>query len=351
MCASGCAKEYHLYTQHSRAVMQPVAASNIKDLSARFESVFCSLLQLNPQYGEKECQNYFYPHYRSASKPIPWSNASIQKSILYVVIPGILGECIIKEVAPFEYAIPIIESKYPNVKFETLNGVSGRASSGNNAKTIEREIRRLDTSKYDRVVVIGYSKGTTDFLHYLRDYYNPVISRIDAFVSIAGVVNGTAIADSAGHLSDKLVGKLPIKECQTVDESGIRSLSLKKQFKWLGEASHIFQLDLPMYSLVTSSPKKNTSLIFQAFHQYLSKAGGINDGQVNAIHQILPSSKVLGYMNADHWAVILPFSRKTPDALGSLNKFIKRLATKNNFPREVLLESIVRITSSDLSEH
>ena len=57
---------------------------------------------------------------------------------------------------------------------------------------------------------------------------------------------------------------------------------------------------------------------------------------------MLPGSRLLGYANADHWAVALPFNRSTrPDALP--------LALGNAYPREVLGESILLYVEEVLS--
>jgi len=51
---------------------------------------------------------------------------------------------------------------------------------------------------------------------------------------------------------------------------------------------------------------------------------------------------LMGYLNADHWAIAVPFNRSHPFIS---SKFID----KNLFPREVLLEAIVRYVEEDLN--
>ena len=60
-----------------------------------------------------------------------------------------------------------------------------------------------------------------------------------------------------------------------------------------------------------------------------------NDSQVVFHDSLVPGGTLLGYLNADHWAVAMPFNRDHP-TLSSM--FI----TRNAFPREVLLEAIAR---------
>ena len=50
---------------------------------------------------------------------------------------------------------------------------------------------------------------------------------------------------------------------------------------------------------------------------------------------------MLGYLNADHWAIALPLARNVP-GLRLL------LAGHNDYPREILLEAIVRSVEEQL---
>jgi hypothetical protein len=55
----------------------------------------------------------------------------------------------------------------------------------------------------------------------------------------------------------------------------------------------------------------------------------------------MPGATLLGYVRGDHWAIALPFSR-TSSALEAM------LIERNAFPREVLLEAIVRRVEESL---
>lgn len=336
---SACSKVSYRYTEEHPTITQPLSLSNINDRSDEFASLFCMLSSAD------NCHDFFYYPLELEGEIVP---PSIPPKMKIVIVPGIFGECIMKEVPPFEFAIPEIEEKYIQVSISIASGVSGRASSSFNSARIKDYLNELDLQPDEKLVVIGYSKGVTDFLHYMKEHYPTANHKIDAFVSIAGVVNGTAIADKAGYNGSKLTGKLPIVDCPTQDESGIQSLSLISQFKWLTRNQNIFDQDVKNYSIVTSSTRENTSLVFIPFYKYLWKAGGANDGQVNVTNQVLPKSDVLGYFNSDHWAIILPFDENPNSNLGVVNKIVKRLATKNKFPRIALLEAIVLFVGRDI---
>jgi hypothetical protein len=57
--------------------------------------------------------------------------------------------------------------------------------------------------------------------------------------------------------------------------------------------------------------------------------------------QVIPGGTLLGYLNADHWAIGVPIARSRPTAAALL-------VDKNAFPREILLEALLRYIEEDL---
>ena len=66
-----------------------------------------------------------------------------------------------------------------------------------------------------------------------------------------------------------------------------------------------------------------------------------NDGNVLFYDQIIPRGTLLGFANADHWAVALPFDEDMPAA--------SLLVTRNEYPRELLIEAAVRFVEEALA--
>jgi hypothetical protein len=66
-----------------------------------------------------------------------------------------------------------------------------------------------------------------------------------------------------------------------------------------------------------------------------------NDSQLVFYDQVIPGSTLLGFFNADHWAMSVPIARhhRVSQAL---------FADKNAFPREIALEAILRYIEEDL---
>jgi hypothetical protein len=79
------------------------------------------------------------------------------------------------------------------------------------------------------------------------------------------------------------------------------------------------------------------------FYQQLAYVDPRNDGQVIFFDAIIPAGTLLGFLRADHWALAMPFSRN----LGAL-PFRATLVDHNAFPREVLLETLVRFVEEEL---
>jgi hypothetical protein len=73
----------------------------------------------------------------------------------------------------------------------------------------------------------------------------------------------------------------------------------------------------------------------------MSLIDGRNDSQVLSYDEIIPGSTLMGYANADHWALALPIAR-THSTVGSL------FVTQNAYPREALTEALLRFIEEDL---
>jgi hypothetical protein len=74
----------------------------------------------------------------------------------------------------------------------------------------------------------------------------------------------------------------------------------------------------------------------------LARIDARNDSQVIFYDQVVPGSTLLGYLNADHWAVAVPINR-THTTIASM------FVTQNAYPREALLEAVLRFVEEDLS--
>lgn len=102
------------------------------------------------------------------------------------------------------------------------------------------------------------------------------------------------------------------------------------------------RLEFACIALVTLPDRDCISEALIATHRKLARIDPRNDGQVIYSDQIVPGRTLLGFLNADHWAVVLPIDR-SHRVLGST------FVNHNDYPREALLESLLRYVEGDLA--
>ena len=96
------------------------------------------------------------------------------------------------------------------------------------------------------------------------------------------------------------------------------------------------------YSLVTLPTPDRVSRVIEKSYKRLGEIDWRNDSQVVYSDQILHGSTLVGFLNADHWAVAVPVSRSHPT-------IAKTLVDKNDYPREAMLEALLRFVEEDLA--
>jgi hypothetical protein len=190
----------------------------------------------------------------------------------------------------------------------------------------------------EKLVFIGYSKGATDVLEAIVRY--PELSRrTAAVVTLAGVISGTPIADDVPEVLKKLADLVFEGKCPPGEGRAFDSLSRHERLKWL--SANRLPDTVRYYSLAAFTDRENISLILRPSYDRLSLVDPLNDSQVVFHDALVPGGVLLGYLNADHWAVAMPFNREHPTLAGTL-------VTRNAFPREVLLEAIARFVEESL---
>jgi hypothetical protein len=171
--------------------------------------------------------------------------------------------------------------------------------------------------------------------------YPEIAPRVAAMVSVAGAVNGSPLAEDAPEALIGLLEHLPGTRCNPGDYEVIGSLLRTQRLAWR-TASRLPD-DIRYYSVAAFAEPARVSAILQDPHDDLSLIDPRNDSQVLFYDQIVPHSVLLGYANGDHWAVTLDIARENP-TLAAL------FVTQNEYPRELLLEAIVKQVEEDLAD-
>jgi len=218
--------------------------------------------------------------------------------------------------------------------------VDGLSSSANSARQIRETIMAMPAQEGQaRLVLFGYSKGAPDILEAITSYPE-IRPRVAAVVSIAGAVGGSPLANDAEESQLALLRHWPDAKCSPGDGGAIESLRPGVRKTWL--AQHPLPADVPYYSLVTFPQPERISAILKSGYNKLSQVDARNDSQVLFYDQVIPGSSLLGYINADHWALAVPIARSHA-LLGST------LVNHNDYPREALLEAMLRFVEEDLA--
>ena len=319
-------------------ILTPTHNAGIRDGRARFREIYCAVQE---DHGDRfpdnfPCQKVLHRlsgESGPSKKPVHLGRARLPLRVL--VIPGTLAECVQDTLSPLPYARAHLEEH----GYKTgLIMVGGRTSSTFNATQIRDFLANLNSPPSERIVLVGYSKGTTDALEAVVNHPE-VAQRVSAIVSFAGVVGGSPLADSLPAFEEKLITNLHIPACPEGDAGVVKSLRRTTRLAWLAE--HILPPSVQYYSIAAFAEREQISSMIQGGYDKLATIDPRNDSQMIFFDALIPGSTLLGYVNGDHWAIAMPISRDMPLVADTL-------IDRNAFPREVLLESIIRFVEESL---
>ena len=318
----------------------PVTQAGIQDKRARFREIFCAVLEAHghdlPDY--RPCKDALTPVGVEPSaglgRPVPLESS--KRHLTAALVPGIGWDCF----APWLNASNTAGAHAQRYGYDgILIPVDALSGTQHNARQIRDAIMAMpQESGLPRIVLIGYSKGAPDIFEALVTYPE-LRPRIAAVVSAAGPVGGSPLANDAEQYHADLLQYFPKATCKPGDGGGVESLRPSIRKAWLAE--HPLPREIPYYSLVALPHPDRISSVLDSSYRKLSRVDARNDSQVIFYDAIVPGSTLLGYLNADHWAVAVPIARTHP-TVGAW------FVTENAYPREALLEAILRFVEEDL---
>jgi hypothetical protein len=217
--------------------------------------------------------------------------------------------------------------------------VEGLSSSARNAAFVRDAILALPEG-HGPLVLIGYSKGANDILEALVRY-PAAAERVSAVVAYAGAVRGSPLASEFSPETFNRIRHLPGADC--VEGDGKALESLQPELRAARLAAQPLPAHIRYYSVVGfPEPDRVSAGLRHSWKKLGRLRDARNDSQLVFYDQIIPGSTVLAFANADHWAMAVPVARHH-DAASLL------YATDNDFPREVMLEAILRTIDADLA--
>lgn len=321
------------------SVLAPAQTVGVVDGRGRFREIFNDILRLRgaslpdampPGAGD--------PLWRLAREPGPTGRpvpAGLSRAGLTIgLVPGLLAECVAEKSRVFEDARANLEAQgYATASIQT----GGRLGSARNARIIRDAVLAMPPET--RLVLVTHSKGAVDAMEALASFPE-LAGRVLALVAVSGAVNGSPVADAVPGSLARFVEEMRLATCPPGEGmEAVESLRRRVRLDWL--AAHRLPQATACYSLPAFARRENISAVLKPFHDILSASDPLNDSLVLCSDAVIPGSTLLGYPNADHLAVAMPFAEKNPLLAATL-------ITRNHYPRAVLLEAVARFVEEDL---
>lgn len=307
-----------------------------EDRRARFRALFDAL---NRHHGERfatwqstEQALHPAPSEGVGLAPVPFLGPA-RLPLRLLIVPGLGGACFARLTHPLACARTHLATLgYPSelVELEALS------SCRRNAALLAAAVQQRDGA--EPLVLLGYSKGAVDILEML-DGHPEAARRIAAVVSLSGAISGSSLSRQVPTWLLDLLRFVPGARCVRGDLGALASMRPALRKAWL-EAWRP-PGGLHVYSILSFAGAERISAILRPGHRRLTRIDPRNDGQMLHDDQIIPGSRLLACLDADHWAVALPIAADHP-------WLARLLVTRNAFPREILLEAVMRTIEDDL---
>lgn len=223
-------------------------------------------------------------------------------------VPGLFADCVEKWVTPFADAITDLHVS----GFETIVlRIAGRAGAEQNAARLALDLTALPQDG-KRLIVFAYSKGLPDVMDMLVRHPE-TRPQIAAVVSFAGAFNGSPLADELRGVYARFISRLPLDGCAAGTGAELETLrpGVRRAW-WRAHQVEMRDARVPFFSLVGAPRPDRVSPMLRLIHKTLAKRDANNDGQLLASDAVVPGSGLLGYVNADHWAMAIPISKQLP---------------------------------------
>ncbi len=213
--------------------------------------------------------------------------------------------------------------------------VAGRGTSAANAERLARQMAALPDDPRP-LIVFAHSKGLPDLLE-LVARHPAKAHHIAAIVSVAGAVQGSLLADELRSEYRVLLSSLPLL-CEAGTGEEIDDVRRDVRLEWWRQ--HRTSISVPVFSLVTMPrPDRLTPFMASTYHR-LASIDPLNDGMLFWYDQIVPGSHLLGFVNADHFAIVQSTRHDLP-IMGVLFR-------DDHVPRTLLVEAAIEVVDNVL---
>jgi hypothetical protein len=306
----------------------PIGAK-VVDSSGPFAETFCATL---PHIGNgpwDTCGTYL----DAQVTPPPPVSSSITTPLKVMIVGGAFSECFESE---------RIHVYGPSIEHLKTHGVVVGPVKIGGTETPEENARRIATYLRENpgdYIAIGHSKGAVDLMTAVMTT-KEAPQQIKALVSVTGAIAGTRLADlgsTIGIAGFRSALRRSGIRCDIEDHGGIASLRREVRYRALRNWKP--PQTLRTYSLAAVSTLEKTSKPLHTMWKTNALYSIDQDSHIIMEEAVIPGSEFLGVATRDHWAVALPMSEhpKTKDKVD-----------QNRFPRDALLEAIVRYVAAKM---
>lgn len=308
------------------------------DGRSRFREIFCGQASRGAAPSPTDCDGLLWRLIDEPTAPAATHGHEPALPVGYriFVVTGALGDCHYDDLVPFGQQIARLADD--GLRIEVIT-VGGRSSAEHNAAQIADTLRGAGLRDGERVILLGYSKGAVDILQFLVD--EPALARsVAAVVSVAGPIYGSPLADKGAWWYRHFLRNAFAGTCDPGDGGVIDSLRPAERSAWM--QSHPLPANVKHFSIAAFTTEAHLSRGLKLTWEMLGGPARRNDGQVAASDAIIPSSVLLGFVNADHWDVALPLERRFP-----------RLAARpdgRQFPRDALFDALLMYVAESLQD-
>ncbi len=311
-------------------VLATLSDAGVRDLRPAYRRAVCSRLPPEaPACGDVLLR---LPGEGEAVEPAPQLDLATRYRIAFV--PGLFGECLERIAKPFEDARRALREQ--GFVADYLR-VHGRGTAAANAGLIAKYVDALGADS-GALVVFAYSKGLPDMLEFLLRHPDKA-KRVAAIVSVAGAANGTPLADRMQTAYRAVAAGFPFADCAAGNGDEIDDLRRDVRLEWWRRNRSA--VIVPVFTLVAAPRPDRISPGTRGTYRLLAQIDPRNDGKMIWYDQIVPGSYLLGYVNADHWAVAVPVAEDLP-ALS----FVFR----DDVPRAVLVRAAIEVVAATLED-
>ncbi|TXS89620.1 hypothetical protein [Parahaliea aestuarii] len=216
--------------------------------------------------------------------------------------------------------------------------IESRSGDRRNARLIATALDAQPPRPGQQTVLLGYSKGAVDILRFLADYPQ-LAAEVDAVVSVAGPVNGSAVAAKGAWAYDTFLSSALAGRCDPGDGKVVDSLLPVTRRQWLAE--NPLPPHIRYFTLLGFTTSEHLARGLRPSWRLLARDNRHNDGQVLPEEAMLPGSTLLAYLDSDHWGLAIDIEQELA--------FFAARADSRPFPRALLFETIVRYVGAELT--